>query len=772
MVATLPRPHLLGRGEQVYKLQTFIDRVRRLIPSYQIPSSHGFIVYLPNRTPRTTGITPRERIDSLSSTTTNHRSLRTLIVLQVCKSFTPSIALAMVATKHYAKSPPSALHKQHPVGPTPQMRENIPRPRNPWIIYRSTRLAKMRGTDESGQKLKPQAGISKDLATEWANEPPEVRRHYIELAELEKKEHKRKYPHYKFMPLSKEEKAAEREAAKLEKSQRREAEKAQRKEIVKRRAGAKRGVRSSSSTPCPVPYPPVTSWVPDQPLVVATDVQPSSLLLTSGAPPPFPSVSPFAAPDPSWFAPPPVAAPQLGAATDASSDASATLGAENGDASVNDQESTNATADVSRVPSPLPTSFDEAAARMSSWTFPGKEGTTTYDPNQYLSLWPSIESGPYGSGWSNPQFQGQGEDGSPSNAFRSNVSGIAAAEAAAQGFSIENSVRIEMPIPLSLSSTQPSPLTASFDFQSFTKADAGTDPAGSSSSAIQHDLPSQPSAATIVPSSEPFTFNLNLNPSSINEDGIINLAWGDYQEAYGGPDHAAQFFETLASPSGTDMNVMGYGVDSNDASYGQLDFGGAWGVASGSDSGTYSHDTQRHVSGAGEVEGTQFMGNLPASSPTEPSFGTYEFQFGGERTVSEDVRARAVAVAAEAQTNVSSDPSSSWNYTGPIDFFSFQAHLQGGHHPSGTCSNEDTYRNELYTPPSGAANVSRRVGGSWRIPKQVRILSSAAASSSSGCARMTAQGPVDGTSIWEEFDFSTIPASSGSRVTGAVSARR
>ncbi|KAF8332099.1 uncharacterized protein EI90DRAFT_2882563, partial [Cantharellus anzutake] len=75
-----------------------------------------------------------------------------------------------------------------------------PRPRNPWIIYRSIRLSKMRITDASGQKLKPQAGISKDLAYDWAHEPPEVRRYYIELAEIEKLEHKRKYPNYKFTP--------------------------------------------------------------------------------------------------------------------------------------------------------------------------------------------------------------------------------------------------------------------------------------------------------------------------------------------------------------------------------------------------------------------------------------------------------------------------------------------------------------------------------------------------------------------------------------------
>ena len=741
----------------------------------------------------------------------------------------------MVATKHYAKSPPSpALHRQHPVGPTPQMRENIPRPRNPWIIYRSTRLAEMRGTDESGHKLKPQAGISKDLATEWANEPPEVRRHYIELAELEKQEHKRKYPHYKFMPLSKEEKAAEREAAKLEKSQRREAEKAQRKEIVKRRTGARRGVASSSSssTPQPVQYPPVTSWVPDQMLIVDTETQQSvtlNLPNPSVVPPPFPSVSPFAAPDPSWFTPSPVTPLQLGAAAaaaDPSSDAPTALGAEN-DASVNDQENANAaTADASRVQSPLPTSFDEAAARMPSWTFPTNDGTTTYDPNQYLSLWPSIESGPYGSLWSNPQFQGPSDDGNASNAFGLNMSGTAAAEAAAQGFSIENSVRIEMPIPRSLPSAQSSTLTASFDFESFTKPDTSTDAAGSSSAA-QPDLSSQSSASTAVPSSEPFTFNLNLNPSSIGEDGIINLAWGDYQEAYGGPDHAAQFFETLASTSSADMNAMGYGLDSNDASGSNFDFGGTWGVASGS--GSYSHDDQRQVSGGSasgvvvgisEMEGTQFLGNLSGSSPTEPSYGTYEFQFSGERTVSDEARGRA-AVAAEAQKRISSDPSpassepsssyptsnrnytgpidtqpalvddsggkngsrtssgSSRNYTGPIDLFSFQAHLQGERNPSGASSSEDTYhtayggsdRNEPYTPPAGAANASRRVGGSWRFPKQVRRLS-AATSSSSSCVRMTAQSPVDGTSIWEEFDFSTFSAPPGSRVASAVSARR
>ncbi|KAF8332100.1 uncharacterized protein EI90DRAFT_925331 [Cantharellus anzutake] len=276
---------------------------------------------------------------------------------------------------------------------------------------------------------------------------------------------------------------------------------------------------------------------------------------------------------------------------------------------------------------------------------------------------------------------------------------------------------------------------------------------------------------------------------------------------------------------------MGYGVDSGDVSF-AFDFNGPWNApsASGSGAGTYSFDDQRQVSGAsvsgavagvGEVEGTQFLGNLPGSFGQSP-LGTFDFQFGGERTVSDEARGRTISGPQQTSSSNPSparsrDPSSSYqtsnrnytgpidkqvaqpstpadeahegrgrsssdssrNYTGPIDLFAFQAHLQEERNFSGASSSAETYhtahggsdRNRPYTPPSGASNASRRVGGSWK-PSKPQVRNTSAATSSSGGARTTAQSLVDGNNIWEEFDFSSIPASSSSRTTSAVSSRQ
>ncbi|KAF9515520.1 hypothetical protein BS47DRAFT_1293750, partial [Hydnum rufescens UP504] len=104
----------------------------------------------------------------------------------------------MVATKPFDHSPPSPpLHHAHPVGPPPQ---KIPRPRNPWIIYRSERLAQMKEQMTQEGKLKTQASISKDLAYDWAHEPATVKAVYAKKSEIERAEHKLKYPGYKYDP--------------------------------------------------------------------------------------------------------------------------------------------------------------------------------------------------------------------------------------------------------------------------------------------------------------------------------------------------------------------------------------------------------------------------------------------------------------------------------------------------------------------------------------------------------------------------------------------
>lgn len=90
-----------------------------------------------------------------------------------------------------------------------------PRARNPWILYRSDVLQAMnedagvQGT-KGGKRLKPQAGLSRDIAADWHNETTDVREYYQYISEIEKIEHKAIYPDYKFAPRTKEEKEAER----------------------------------------------------------------------------------------------------------------------------------------------------------------------------------------------------------------------------------------------------------------------------------------------------------------------------------------------------------------------------------------------------------------------------------------------------------------------------------------------------------------------------------------------------------------------------------
>ena len=70
---------------------------------------------------------------------------------------------------------------------------------------------------KGGKRLKPQAGLSRDIAADWHNETPDVRDYYHYLSEIEKIEHKALYPNYKFAPKTKEErdiiKAEERRVA-------------------------------------------------------------------------------------------------------------------------------------------------------------------------------------------------------------------------------------------------------------------------------------------------------------------------------------------------------------------------------------------------------------------------------------------------------------------------------------------------------------------------------------------------------------------------------
>ncbi|KAL0578904.1 slightly ste11-like protein [Marasmius crinis-equi] len=80
----------------------------------------------------------------------------------------------------------------------------IPRPANAFILYRRDALfsgvvaTTMMGED--GPRARSQSEISKDIACLWHNAPECLKSHYNSLAEQKKKEHKEKYPEYKYSP--------------------------------------------------------------------------------------------------------------------------------------------------------------------------------------------------------------------------------------------------------------------------------------------------------------------------------------------------------------------------------------------------------------------------------------------------------------------------------------------------------------------------------------------------------------------------------------------
>lgn len=106
-----------------------------------------------------------------------------------------------------------------------------PRPQNAWILYRAWAL---NGLLDKQPELrgKPQSQISKLLGQQWANETPEIRKHFEHQANLQKERHAQEYPNYVFKPQKKEDKEREREVKKKERARVRETEKLK-KEIAK-----------------------------------------------------------------------------------------------------------------------------------------------------------------------------------------------------------------------------------------------------------------------------------------------------------------------------------------------------------------------------------------------------------------------------------------------------------------------------------------------------------------------------------------------------------
>ncbi|KAM0752886.1 hypothetical protein T439DRAFT_378649 [Meredithblackwellia eburnea MCA 4105] len=78
---------------------------------------------------------------------------------------------------------------------------HTPRPPNAWILYRSEQIRALKSDKELSKK--PQSDISKLIGHMWREESDEVKRWYETEAELRKREHKIKYPDYRFCPVRK-----------------------------------------------------------------------------------------------------------------------------------------------------------------------------------------------------------------------------------------------------------------------------------------------------------------------------------------------------------------------------------------------------------------------------------------------------------------------------------------------------------------------------------------------------------------------------------------
>ncbi|KAF5351815.1 hypothetical protein D9756_007408 [Leucocoprinus leucothites] len=143
-----------------------------------------------------------------------------------------------------------------------------PRPPNAWIIYRSDKVHQLPPL-EPGQPRRAQADVSKMISSMWANESEETRQEYERRAEEAKAAHALKYPGYRFKPMKKEEKRAQREQEQNER-------------LAKRREWRKPG-----STPDRSSVPP--AFTAPLPQYYASINMPINLpQLGQGLPPPLP----------------------------------------------------------------------------------------------------------------------------------------------------------------------------------------------------------------------------------------------------------------------------------------------------------------------------------------------------------------------------------------------------------------------------------------------------------------------------------------------------
>ncbi|EIW82589.1 hypothetical protein CONPUDRAFT_120688 [Coniophora puteana RWD-64-598 SS2] len=152
-------------------------------------------------------------------------------------------------------------------GPSRNVRPSVktvqpPRPPNAWILYRSDKLKSL-PPQEPGAPRRAQAEVSKLISDMWKNEEESIRLEYERLAETKKAEHQRRYPDYRFQPMRKEDKEKMREIRKQEKDR----VKAEDKE-------ARRQQSAPYQVPTPIPTPAHT------PCYVITPVGPAPVAYT------------------------------------------------------------------------------------------------------------------------------------------------------------------------------------------------------------------------------------------------------------------------------------------------------------------------------------------------------------------------------------------------------------------------------------------------------------------------------------------------------------
>lgn len=125
--------------------------------------------------------------------------------------------------------------------------QKIPRPPNAWILYRTDRLREWRETRSPNDPPMKQADISRFISTTWKIEPDDIKLDYEKRAAIAKAEHKKKYPDYKYNPISKEVKDKMRAEEREAKKRAREEAKAAR--LAGRRISASSRIASASSRP-------------------------------------------------------------------------------------------------------------------------------------------------------------------------------------------------------------------------------------------------------------------------------------------------------------------------------------------------------------------------------------------------------------------------------------------------------------------------------------------------------------------------------------------